>query len=372
MQERRPDYTFLILLGILVFLGLVMLFSVSGPIAFQKFNDSYWYLKHQLLFGILPGTVLFFVASRIDYRLWRRLSVPLLGLSVILLFLVFIPGIGADWGTSRSWIRIGDFSLQPSEIVKLTFLFYLAAWLESRGEDGVRDVAGGLVPFLISLGVVAILIILQPDIGSFMVIAAVAVLVYFLAGAPWSHLMGLGAGALVLVGILIKTAPYRAERFMTFLHPELDPKGIGYHINQAFLAIGSGGVFGVGLGHSRQKYMYLPEVVGDSIFAVMAEELGFVIIAAILALFTAFIIRGIRIARRAPDMFGRLLAAGIVGWIFFQTVFNIGSMVGLFPMTGLPLPFVSYGGTAVTVLLASAGVLVNISKHASAQSVRRR
>jgi len=366
------DRKFLILLGILVLLGLVMLTSASGPVAYQKFGDAYWYVKHQLFYGLIPGVVLFFLLSHIDYRALRRLARPLFYMSLVLLLLVFIPGIGAEWGTSRSWINIGGFSLQPAEVVKFTLLMFLADWLARRSQDEIADPQRGLLPFLMSLGAVALLVILQPDLGSLSVIVALAVIVFFLAGAPWTHLLGLSAGGVLAFWILIKSAPYRAARLMTFLHPELDPQGIGYHINQSFLAIGSGGLFGLGLGHSRQKYTYLPEVVGDSIFAVMAEEMGFVLTLVTLGLMAAFVLRLVSIARNAPDGFSALFAAGVAGWIVSQVVLNIGSMIGLFPMTGLPLPFVSHGGTALLVTLGAMGVVANISRHIEAGSKPRR
>jgi cell division protein FtsW len=212
---------------------------------------------------------------------------------------------------------------------------------------------------------------LQPDLGSLLVIGSIAFTAYFVAGANWSHIAALlalgGAGLFVIV----KSAPYRAARLMTFLHPELDPLGRGYHINQAFLAIGSGGLFGLGLGHSRQKYAALPEVAGDSIFAVMAEELGFILTLGVLALYCVFLWKCLDISRRAPDAFGRFVAAGIGGWIFSQTMFNVGSMVGILPITGLPMPFVSYGGTALAVLLAAMGLMANISSHMLSSPPRR-
>ncbi len=370
-EERKPDYVFLGLLGAVVTIGLVMLTSAAGPLGLEKFNDSYWFLKHQVAFGLFPGAVLFFFMSRIDYRRWRAHALSLFALSIVLLLLVFVPGLGADWGTAKSWIHVGGFSLQPAEIVKLTFLFYLAAWMEKRGEEGVGDVARGVMPFMTAFGIIAVLLMLQPDLGGLLVFGAIAFAVYFVAGARWSHIITLavlGAGAGFL---LIKSAPYRAARLMTFLHPELDPQGIGYHINQAFLAIGSGGWFGLGLGHSRQKYLYLPEVAGDSIFAVISEELGFILTLCVLALLVVFLLKCIDIARRAPDNYGRFLAAGIVGWVFAQTMFNAGSMLGLMPMTGLPLPFMSYGGTALMVLLAAMGVVANISTHAVSEHTRR-
>ncbi|HSD12208.1 MAG TPA: putative lipid II flippase FtsW [Patescibacteria group bacterium] len=372
MFRKRPDHVFLLLLGALLAFGFVMLTSSSGPLAYQRFDDPYWFVKHQLLSGFLPGAVLFVVLANVDYRRWRALAPYLLGSSVVLLLLVFLPGLAADWGTSKSWINIAGFSFQPVELVKLLFLLYLAALLERRGEDGVGDLRTGLVPFLTALGAIALLLMLQPDLGSLLVIAAIAFVAYFVAGAPWLHISGIlvaGAGALVL---LVKSAPYRAARLMTFLHPELDPQGVGYHINQAFLAIGSGGWFGLGLGHSRQKYLYLPEVAGDSVFAVIAEELGFIFVLAVLVLIAAFIMRMVRISREAPDAFGRYAAIGIAAWVFSQTLFNIGSMVGIMPITGLPLPFVSYGGSSLAVLLGAMGIMANISAHASPEPARRR
>ncbi len=365
--NAQPDRKFLITLGILIALGLVMLTSASGPIAYQKFGDAYWYVKHQLVYGLIPGGILFFIAYNIDYRAWKRVARPFFVVSLLMLLLVFVPGIGADWGTSRSWIGLGGFSLQPAEVVKFTLVIYLAAWLETRGPDDLKDLYQGLLPFLAIVGAVAVLILMQPDLGSLSIIAATAFILLFLAGAPWVHLAGLSAAGVLALWLLVKSAPYRAARLMTFLHPELDPQGIGYHINQAFLAIGSGGLFGLGLGHSRQKFMYLPEVVGDSIFAVMAEELGFVMGLVVLGVMAYFIMRLVRIARGCSDTFGRLFVAGVAGWLFSQMLLNVGSMIGLFPMTGVPLPFVSYGGTALMVLLASMGVIGNISRqHAPA------
>jgi len=370
--EKSPDYVFLALAGSLLLLGLVTLTSASGPVAYQKFQDTYWYIRHQALYGLLPGLALMWLTSRVDYRHWRRYANGFFAFTLLLLLLVFIPGLSADWSASRSWINIGGFSLQPAELVKLSLVMYLAALFERRVGGGMGEVAAGLVPFLVSLGVVSLLVMLQPDLGSLTVIAAAATVVYFAAGASWRHLVGLAAGATAFFLIAVKAVPYRSARLMTFLHPELDPLGVGYHINQAFLAIGSGGLLGLGLGHSRQKYLYLPEVIGDSIFAVMAEEIGFILILAVLALFGWFFWRGLDIARRAPDDFGKLLAAGIVAWIFFQTVFNVGSMVGILPMTGLPLPFMSYGGTAMIVLLAAVGIMLNISRQAAPRPAGRR
>lgn len=361
--RAKPDLVFLaITIGLLVF-GLVTLASATGPMGYQRFHDSYYFLKHQLLFGVLPGLVVLGVMMYIPYRTWKRLAVPLLVFSIILLVLVFIPGIRANFGTAKSWIAFGPFSFQPSEIVKLTFLFYLAAWLESRGARGVRDFRTGFIPFFLVLGVVIGLLVLEPDTGSMAIIAIESLAVFFVAGSSLLHLGVLGGIGVGLLGLLIKLSPYRAARLMTFMHPELDPQGIGYHVNQAMLAIGSGGFWGFGLGHSRQKFQYLPEVQGDSLFAIIGEELGFIFAAGLLCAYFVFAWRGLQIADRVPDYFGKFVTIGIVSWLSFQAMVNICAMIGLLPLTGVTLPFVSYGGTAMIANLAAVGVVLNISKE---------
>ena len=361
---KKPDYVFIGIVGALLVFGLMMLSSASSPAAYEKFGDNYWYLKHQILFGLLPGLLAFFLMSRLDYRKWKKFALPFLIVSVVLLLLVFIPGLGAGYGKARSWINIFGISLQPSEIVKLTFLIYLAAWLgPKRGGRDMQEAGASFIPFVVVFGLVAILMVLQPDIGTLSIIAMISIIVYFSAGAPLSHLGWISGVGLFLFFLLVKFAPYRTARLMTFLHPELDPQGVGYHINQALLAIGSGGFFGLGLGLSRQKFQYLPEVAGDSIFAVMAEELGFIFMILFVAALVGLAIRGFKIAKNAPDGFGRLLAIGITSWFVLQSFINIGAMLGILPLTGIPLPFVSYGGTALTVCLASAGIMANISKY---------
>ena len=358
---QRVDRPLLIAVLTLAVFGLAMLSSASGPAAFARFGDAFWFVRHQLMYGFVPGIIMMIVLSQVDYRLYRALAMPILLATIVLLVLVFIPGLAANWGTSKSWIGIGGFSVQPAEIVKVTFLIYLAAWLEARGDAGARDLHAGLLPFLTLLAVIGTLIMLQPDLGTFSVIVIVSLIVYFLGGASIQHLAALTAAGFGLILLLIKVAPYRAQRLTTFLHPELDPQGVGYHINQALLAIGSGGLFGLGFGRSRQKFSYLPEVAGDSIFAVMAEELGFLLSTAFIALLLFFLWRGLTVADRAPDRFGKLLASGIVALVAVQAFVNIGSMLSLLPLTGITLPFVSYGGTSLVVLLGAMGILLNIS-----------
>lgn len=350
---------------VLIAIGLVMLSSAGVALGWQKFHDSYYHVKHQIIFGLIPGLILFWFLSKFNYRRLKNLAAPMLFASIGLLILVFIPGIGAPWGTSHSWVGIFGLSVQPSEIVKLTFLIYLASWLSSKERHHLKDFSYGFIPFIIILALIAFLLILEPDTGTMMIIVITSLIVFFVAGGRLLHLSWLGVVGAIGLSILIKLSPYRAQRLTTFLHPELDPQGIGYHINQALLAVGSGGWLGRGYGHSRQKFDYLPEVAGDSIFAVISEELGFFLATSVVAIYLFFAVRGFRLAQRCDDQFGQLLVTGIVGWFIVQAFFNIGAIVGILPLTGIPLPFISYGGTALMVCLAAAGILANISKQNS-------
>jgi cell division protein FtsW len=368
-RTARPiDKMFLGLVIGLTLFGLVMLLSASGPLALSKTGDSWYYFKHQMLNGMIPGIFAFVVLSYFDYRKLKYLALPALILSIGLLLLVYIPGVGTRLGGAGRWVHFGALSFQPSEFVKVTFLIYVAAWLSTQRERRASNLQEGLLPFLSVLGIVILLLILQPNTGSMAVIAGASLIVYFVAGAPlgwFAALVGLGLG---LIALLIKITPYRTQRLMTFLHPELDPQGVGYHINQAFLAIGSGGPFGLGYGHSRQKYSYLPEVAGDSIFAVLAEELGFFLSVAFIAALALLVKRCFTIAQSADTEFGRFLAAGIGGWIAIQTVLNVGSMIGLLPITGVTLPLVSYGSSALVATAAGLGIVASISRQSRISS----
>ncbi|MBU4511859.1 putative lipid II flippase FtsW [Patescibacteria group bacterium] len=360
----KPDYTFIALLTAIVLFGLAMLSSASTVVGFKDFGDNYYYLKHQALYGLLPGIFLFFLAFKINYRNLRRFAFIILIFGVLLLVAVFIPGVGTAYGTrARSWINVFGFSIQSSEIAKLVFLIYLSAWLEGRGQE-IKTWYYGFLPFLFTLAIIAGLVIFQPDVGTVATIIIMSLAVFFVAGGRLYHFFFLGGLGLGGLALLMKLAPYSAKRLEIFLHPELDPQGIGYHINQALLAIGSGGLLGLGLGQSRQKFQYLPEVAGDSIFAVIAEELGFIFTIGFIILFVWLIYRGLKIAKNAPDDFAKYLVCGIIAWWFFQAIINIGGMLGILPMTGVPLPFVSYGGTALAISLAAAGIVANISREA--------
>lgn len=361
-MKRAPDYVLLGLVAALVVFGLVALTSATGPTGFSRFGDTYHFLKRQVLFGVLPGALLLLAASKIGVDRYRAAAPFLFPAAVVLLLLGFIPGLRADFG-SGSWIQVAGFSFQPSEAAKLLLILYFASWFERRGEY-LRTVRYGLLPFVITLGIVLGLMTWQSDLGTTGVILAIVFSMYVSAGAPVAHVAGLVGAAFALFLALIKIAPYRAARLQIFLRPDLDPQGVGYHINQAMLAIGSGGWFGLGLGKSRQKFQYLPEVAGDSIFAVIAEELGFFVSAALIAAFLWFVVRSLRLAERVPDAFARHAIVGIAAWIGFQAVLNVSAMVGLMPLTGVPMPFVSHGGSAMLSNLAAAGVLLAMSKEA--------
>lgn len=349
-------------LGLLI-CGLLFLASASGPIAFTRFGSNLFFIKQQLLQGVLPGLFVASMAYLIPMKLWRNYAVPMLGISVILLLMVFIPGLGSDFGTfAKSWVVIGNFSFQPAELVKITFLFYLSAWVAERG-DHLKDFEDGFLPFLLVLLIVGGLIYLQPDLGTLFIILAMAFIVFFVAGGSTKHLLSFGALSVAFFALAIKLAPYRAERFMTFLYPELDPQGVGYQINQALLAIGSGGFLGRGYGRSIQKFQYLPEVIGDSIFAVISEELGFVFTAFFVGLFVFWLWRALKIAESSSDLFSRYVVTGISAWVGVQVFVNILAIIGLMPLTGVPLPFVSYGGTAMTVTLFCVGVILQVSRR---------
>jgi cell division protein FtsW len=362
VKTHKPDYTLILIIAVILVFGLVMLSSASSFLGFEKFNDSNYYLKHQLLYGLSIGLVAFFLLSKIDYHVWKKYALFFMILNVFLLLAIFIPGLGFGYGGARRWIQVGFFTIQPSEILKLVFVLYLST-LFAKNIEHIKDPNYSLMPFLVILGTSAILIMMQPDMGTLITIILIALSIYFVAGASWKHLLWfiLGSGGLFL--LLIKIAPYRTARLTVFLNPAIDPQGIGYHINQALLAIGSGGFFGLGLGHSRQKLLYLPEVTGDSIFAIIAEEVGFLFALVLIALFLTLMYKGFQIAKRAPDAFGRLVATGITAWFVLQAFINIAAMVTLVPLTGIPLPFVSYGSSALAISLAAVGILVNISKQ---------
>lgn len=362
MKQNQPDYILLFVIAILVVFGLIMVSSASIGQSQERFQESYYYLKSQLLKGLLPGLLLGLVAYFLPYRYLKPLALPALIATIIGLIMVFIPGIGSGHGGAHRWISFGPITLQPSEFLKLSFILYLAAWMSSKGK-AVKDFSQGLMPFLLMVGLVALLILMEPDIGTLGVIGFSSLIIFFLAGARISHIGLIGLGTAAVFYLLTKFYSHAANRLQVFLHPELDPKGIGYQINQAILALGSGGMFGAGLGQGLQKFKYLPEPASDSIVAVVGEELGFIGILALLILFIIFTFRGLKIAQGAPDDFGRLLAGGLTGWIVVQALINMAAICGLIPLTGITLPFISLGGSSLAITLIAMGILLNISKY---------
>lgn len=357
---------------VLTFFGLAMIASVSVFDSYQITETNSFYLFRSFLHVILGLGAMVFTMI-VPYHTWERLALPLFGITFLLLMAVFIPGLGNDYGTARSWLRIGGFSIQPSEILKLTLTFYLALWLQKR-EQLIGTLQEGFLPFAILLCLSTFLVAVQPDLGSFLVLSAIAVVMFFIAGGNIVHVALGGAIAAVLGLPIILSKAYVRNRFAAFLSPD-DPtisETIGFQIKQALIAIGSGGPFGVGYGKSIQKFGYLPEVQSDTIFAAMAEELGFFRLMIILGLFSLFVWRGYRVALTAPDRFGFLVATGITTWIAIQTLLNIAVNLSLFPLTGITLPFISYGGSSLMCLLAGVGILLNISMHSTEQVTSER
>ena len=358
----RPDFVLIVLIAILTVIGLIMISSASVVMSRTVAGQNNFYFFSQLSWAA-AGLVLLYVFSKIDYRFWAKVSPLLLALSVILLIVVFIPGIGFSHNGASRWINLGFTSLQPSEPIKLALILFLAAWFEKRGKE-IRSFTKGALPFLVIVGVIAGLVLIQPDMGTATVIVSTAGIMFFVAGASMLHVGGLVLSGAAAIWALIIAEPYRMARLTIFLNPSTDSTGAGYQIRQALVAIGSGGIFGLGFGRSIQKFNYLPEAATDSIFAIISEEMGLIRSGLIIFVILLFVLRGYKIAREAPDVFARLVAVGITTWVAAQSFINILAILGLMPLTGVPLPFISYGGTSLVMLLAACGILLNISKHA--------
>lgn len=336
----------------LVIFGVVMVANASVVDATRTFGDELFFAKRQF-WRALGGLFLLFVFSRLPYNIWNKFALPLFGATLLLLVLVLVPGLGTSAGGARRWIDLGVIDFQPAELAKFTLCIYFAHFFAKRT---------AILPFLAALVLVVGLVLAEPDLGTAAIITLFSAIIYFVSGANLTYFLALLP--LGLVGGLgyILTSSYRKERLLTFLNPTVDPQGASYHIRQVLIALGSGGLFGLGLGQSRQKYLFLPEPATDSIFAVIGEELGFIGGGVVIALFAFIIWRGFLIAGRAKDPFGRLLAVGITSWIGIQAFINLAAMVALIPLTGVPLPFLSYGGSALIFTLAAIGILLSISR----------
>lgn len=351
-----PDRSLIAAIFILAVFGLIMLTSTSSVAAYSIYRDSYYFLKHQSI-HLLIGGAFFLLLMRFDYRRLQSFALPIFVSSLILLLLVFIPGL-ASGARAHSWINIFGFSLQPSEFVKLGFLIYLSALFAGEGGAKIKTKA-----FILSYGLIAFFMALQPDLGTLIIITAIAFALYFINGGYLKQIGVFLLFGVLLLSLFLAIKPYQRDRIKCFINPSFSVGDKCYQINQSLIAVGSGGIIGRGLGNSRQKFLYLPEVQNDFIFSVIAEELGFVLSALLIVLYIFIFTRGQAIAKNVGESFGKNLAVGIVTWLMVQTIVNIGGAINFIPMTGVPLPLVSYGGTAIMAVLASLGILVNISRH---------
>lgn len=354
-QKLSVDRNLLILILVFVFIGLVAVADSSAIQALNNYGNKFYLFKQQLISAGI-GVVALLVVSKLNYKLWEKVATPFFLFSLVLLLVVLLPNLGFKALGARRWIDLGFFNFQPSELIKISLALFLAK-VASKNKNALS--------YFIPLGITAILIMFQPDLGTTLVIVIMGLCQIFVSNINLLYFIGaLVSGFLATLGLIL-VSPYRKERLLTFLQMERDPLGASYHIRQVLLGLGSGGIFGVGLGSSRQKYLFLPESSTDSIFAVIAEELGLIGAVSVIILFVFFIFKGLTIAKNAPDSFSKVLAAGITAWIGGQAFLNIASMVALVPLTGIPLPFISYGGSSLVTILTACGILLNISKYSS-------
>jgi cell division protein FtsW len=363
LKVGSPDYMIMASVGVLVVLGVLAVYSSSFALGLLEFGDANYFVFRQVVFALAGGAALVLL-MRSDYRQLRAIS-PLLMLAAILgLVMVLVPGFGVERNGATRWFRVGGPvpDIQPSEFAKLALIIYVSAWLAGRGEQ-VKEFWTGFFPFVFFVGIVAGLIMLQPDLGTTIVIVLTTLTLVYVAGASLTHVAAFGGVTTVAASLLVATGGYRADRIIAFISAEDDPSGKGFHTLQLLIALGSGGIDGLGLGASRQKFFYVPGAHTDGIFAIIGEELGFIGCAIVLALFAMLMFRGFRVILRARDDFGSLLAVGIVSWIGYQAIINIGGITRSMPLTGIPLPFLSYGGSALLAMLAAIGILLSVSRY---------
>ncbi len=359
--KSRIDKFFLIVVLILAAVGMAMFISASLGVLAKNQDTFYSVLFSQLVLGLGFGLAGMYIALKINYKFWQKYSLYIFIGSILLTACVFIPHVGWSHGGATRWIKLGPVSFQPAEILKFGFIIYFATFL-SWSKDKINSFKYGIMPLILMLGVIALVLLKQPDTKSFILITFTGLCMYFISGGPLKYILGIGLGSMILFGTLIFFTPYLQERVKTFVDPSQDAKGSSYQIQQSLIAIGSGGIFGRGYGQSIQKFSYLPEPQGDSIFAVLGEEFGFVGGVITILLYCVFALRGMRIANNSPDSFGRLLVSGIVILITAQSFMNIASITGVFPLTGVPLVFMSHGGTSLMIYLVAIGIVLNISK----------
>ncbi|HBY57087.1 MAG TPA: putative lipid II flippase FtsW [Candidatus Atribacteria bacterium] len=362
IEKKSPDLLLFIVVVILTAIGICMVFSSSYVMAYKWYGDSYFFLKKQVLYAII-GLVIFFLAASIDYHCYKKLVLPILILSIILLIMVFVPGIGRSAGGARRWLKIGFFSFQPSEIAKFALILYMAESLTRKHSEEIKTFIKGILPSLIIVMVIFLLILKEPDFSTSLIILGISFIMLFIGGTRIIQLFTLGIAAIPVGILILLKEDYRKVRLLSFLDPWRDPLDSGFHIIQSLLALGSGGISGIGLGESRQKYFYLPDQHTDFIFSIIGEELGFIGTLIVIALFILILWRGFRIAINSVDQFGTLLAAGITAMIAFQSIVNIGVVTKMIPTTGLTLPFISFGGSSLIVTMFCVGILLNISRY---------
>lgn len=365
LKKQKPNFKLAILAVALSLFGLVMIASASAVIAYEKFKgaNDYYYVYHQAI-SLLIGLVFMSFFSNFNYLKLKKISLILVVVNIVLLVLVFIPGLGVAAKGAHRWINLGFTTFQPSELLKITFIIYLSAWLESRSSS-LDNIKVALIPFALMLAAIAFFIIKQPDLGTLTIIVSTSMVLFYVAGAPRWQLGSLAILVVTVFLIFVRSAQYRWERLMTFLNPSSQTLDQGYHVNQVFIAVGQGGFWGKGFGQSLQKMRYLPETHTDSIFAIIAEELGFLRSSLVIVAFIYFFILGFDISKKAPDLFGRLLALGLTVSIIIQAFVNIAAMLGVVPLTGVTLPFISFGGTSLVITFIQVGILLNISKNAT-------
>lgn len=361
MKKQTIDILLLIAVILITIFGLIMIFSASNIWAEYKFNDPFKYLKHQSLFFVI-GLILMIITSKINYQSYYNKSNLILIVCFILLILVLIPGIGTVRNGSRSWFGIGSFGIQPSEFTKLAMIIFVSKYL-SKNSKIIKNIKQGVLPIIGLTLLIFGLIMLQPDFGTGTIIVMTIIGLLFVGGVDFKFFLRIGLVGLIGVAGLIAVAPYRLTRILSFLNPWKDPLGSGFQIIQSLYAIGPGGLLGFGLGNSRQKHFYLPEPQTDFIFSIISEEFGFLGVIIVVSLFLIIIIKGFQIARRCQDLFGKYLSFGIMFGLSFQTILNLMVVVGLIPVTGVTLPFLSYGGSSLIITLISMGVVLNISRY---------
>lgn len=368
-QSHAPDYVLLAVVSTLLVFGLIAVYSASYVLGYAQFDDPNYFIKRQAFWGIV-GIVGLWVTMSIDYRRLLRLSPLLMVAALATLVLTLVPGIGVTQNGAHRWLGIGPLVGQPSEFAKLAVLVYMSAWLAAKGE-AIRDLAMGVTPFVTMVGLVCSLVIVEPDLGTTITIAAIAGTLFFVAGARVTHIAALLAAAAAFTTLLVFVAGYGASRISSFASAENDPQGVGFHTLQLLIAFGSGGLFGRGLGVSRQKFFYVPGSHTDGILAIVGEELGYIGVLIVMLLFTLLLWRGLRIVRQAADPFGSLLATGVLAWLSFQLLINVGGVSRMLPLTGIPLPLLSYGGTALAATLVAIGVLLSVSRYTTEAAAMR-